>query len=260
MDTQVCYIIMESYAYPKEDITYFWSYGAKSVQIAEDILMPQHRLINHKLITHNGHYMTGSYTQMLVKISFARLTGFYLTQYFIPAALIVLVSFLALWIDRSATVERVALGFTMILTVTTLMSSANNSLPKVSYIKAIDIYLAVCFGFVFSVLLEFIVGGYVGKRLNRKRKIEMAILKSLDFEMAQRNNVNCGKPRENYNYFGVNATRMDIFSRFAFPFAFAVFQFIYWTYYILSNAKNVQSREWKSENDTILNASPFKEN
>ena len=174
LDSQLCTIVIESYGYPIEDLLYYWKFSNNSVQIADDILLPQHLLLNHTVAIWHTKYVTGSFIQLAVKILFTRQSGFYLIQYYIPAGLIVLVSFLALWLDRNATVERVALGFTMILTVTTLMSSANNSLPKVSYVKAIDIYLAICFAFVFLVLLEFIVGGYIGKKLDsrqNKRKI-----------------------------------------------------------------------------------------
>ena len=233
LDSQLCFIVIESYGYPVQDLFYYWELGEKSVQIAEDFLLPQHLLLNHSLLTLNKEYATGSYTQLLVKILLTRQSGFYLIQYYIPAALIVLVSFLALWLDRSATVERVALGFTMILTVTTLMSSANNSLPKVSYIKAIDIYLAICFAFVFSVLLEFIVGGYIGKRLDRRQKSRIRISQSdcNCVDLSQKD-AECGKSEDKESEVKcVNATKIDICSRFAFPFTFGLFQLIYWLYY-----------------------------
>lgn len=40
---------------------------------------------------------------------------------------------------------RVALGVTTVLTMTTLMSSTNAQLPKISYIKSIDVFLGTCF-------------------------------------------------------------------------------------------------------------------
>ena len=45
------------------------------------------------------------------------------------------------------------------------------SLPKISYMKALDIYLAVCFFMVFGALLEYATVSYTGKRikLNQRR-------------------------------------------------------------------------------------------
>lgn len=57
------------------------------------------------------------------------------------------------WLNRNATPARVALGVTTVLTMTTLMSSTNAALPKISYVKSIDVYLGTCFVMVFASLL-----------------------------------------------------------------------------------------------------------
>ena len=49
---------------------------------------------------------------------------------------------------------RMAVGITTILTIVFLMGSANASLPRVSYAKAIDWYLMVAFAFIFASLVE----------------------------------------------------------------------------------------------------------
>jgi len=47
----------------------------------------------------------------------------------------------------------VNLGVTTVLTMTTLIASTNAALPKVSYVKSIDVYLGACFFLVFTSLL-----------------------------------------------------------------------------------------------------------
>ena len=57
--------------------------------------------------------------------------------------------------------------------MTTLMSSTNAQLPKISYIKSIDVFLGTCFVMVFGSLLEYAVVGYLGKRISmRKQRYE----------------------------------------------------------------------------------------
>lgn len=55
--------------------------------------------------------------------------------------------------------------------MTTISTGVRASLPRISYIKAIDIYLVVCFIFVFVALLEYAVVNYTywGRRAKVKR-------------------------------------------------------------------------------------------
>lgn len=51
-------------------------------------------------------------------------------------------------------------GITTVLTMTTLSISARQSLPKVAYATAMDWFIAVCFAFVASALIEFAAVNY----------------------------------------------------------------------------------------------------
>lgn len=53
--------------------------------------------------------------------------------------------------------------------MTTLMSSTNAALPKISYIKSIDVFLGTCFIMVFAALLEYATVGYMGKRIAMRK-------------------------------------------------------------------------------------------
>ena len=58
------------------------------------------------------------------------------------------------------------------------MSSALSQLPKVSYIKLIDVYLTVCLGFVFAGFLEYALVNKLAtrERKTQKRKDEQAAM------------------------------------------------------------------------------------
>lgn len=76
--------------------------------------------------------------------------------------------------------HRVQLGVLTVLTMTTLMSSTNSQLPKISYVKSIDVFLGTCFVMVFAALLEYAAVGYIGKRIsmrkNRYQQIQRAVV------------------------------------------------------------------------------------
>ena len=95
----------------------------------------------------------GNYSRLACDIQFVRSMGYYMIQIYIPSSLIVVISWVSFWLNRNASPARVSLGVTTVLTMTTLMSSTNAALPKISYVKSIDIYLGTCFIMVFASLL-----------------------------------------------------------------------------------------------------------
>ena len=110
---------------------------------------------------------------MSLEIQFVRSMGYYLIQIYIPSGLIVIISWVSFWLNRAATPARVSLGVTTVLTMTTLMSSTNAALPKISYVKSIDIFLGTCFVMVFASLLgesrlialPTVFAGYITSRI-----------------------------------------------------------------------------------------------
>ena len=67
--------------------------------------------------------------------------------------LIVMLSWVGFWINRKAEPARVALGVTTVLTMTTL--AATSKRINVSYLKALDVWYAVCLFLVFAALIEY---------------------------------------------------------------------------------------------------------
>lgn len=64
--------------------------------------------------------------------------------------------------------------------MTTLMSSTNSQLPKISYVKSIDVFLGTCFVMVFAALLEYAAVGYIGKRISMRKSKFTHMMKTVD--------------------------------------------------------------------------------
>lgn len=58
--------------------------------------------------------------------------------------------------------------------MTTISTGVRSSLPRISYVKAIDIYLVMCFVFVFAALLEYAAVNYTywGARARKRAKLK----------------------------------------------------------------------------------------
>jgi hypothetical protein len=76
-------------------------------------------------------------------------------QFYIPSGMLVALSWSSFWISVDAVVARVNIGLMIILALTTQSIEARKELPRVSYIKAIDVWTSTCLVFTFSSLIEF---------------------------------------------------------------------------------------------------------
>ncbi|XP_061628058.1 glycine receptor subunit alpha-3 isoform X2 [Phyllopteryx taeniolatus] len=113
---------------------------------------------------YHSPFTSRKFTCIEVRFHLERQMGYYLIQMYIPSLLIVILSWVSFWINMDAAPARVALGITTVLTMTTQSSGSRTSLPKVSYVKAIDIWMAVCLLFVFSALLEYAAVNFVSRQ------------------------------------------------------------------------------------------------
>ncbi|XP_062340846.1 glycine receptor, alpha 4b isoform X1 [Osmerus eperlanus] len=176
MDSQICTMQLESFGYTMNDLIFQWL-DVGAVQVADDLMLPQFVLKEDKDMGYcTKYYNTGKFTCIEVKFHLERQMGYYLIQMYIPSLLTVILSWVSFWINMDAAPARVGLGITTVLTMTTQSSGSRASLPKVSYVKAIDIWMAVCLLFVFAALLEYAAVNFVSRqhkeffRLRRKLK------------------------------------------------------------------------------------------
>ena len=89
-------------------------------------------------------------------------------------------SWVSFWLNRGAAPARVGLGVTTVLTMTTLINSVNAALPKISYMKSIDIYLFACFFMVFGAMVEYACVGYTDKRIQLRKNRYLAMKKIME--------------------------------------------------------------------------------
>ncbi|CAG5097766.1 Oidioi.mRNA.OKI2018_I69.XSR.g15222.t1.cds [Oikopleura dioica] len=95
---------------------------------------------------------------------------------FLPSFLCVIVSFFAFWIKVDHVPARVTLGVTTFLAILGQSQSINSSMPKVSYLKALDVWLIVCNIFVFGTMIENTVAQVL---LRKKQRQSSGIIENL---------------------------------------------------------------------------------
>ncbi|NXD37462.1 GLRA4 protein, partial [Copsychus sechellarum] len=272
MDIQTCTMQLESFGYTMNDLIFEWLEEQEAVQVAEGLTLPQFILRDEKDLGYcTKYYNTGKFTCIEVKFHLERQMGYYLIQMYIPSLLIVILSWVSFWINMDAAPARVGLGITTVLTMTTQSAGSRASLPKVSYVKAIDIWMAVCLLFVFAALLEYAAVNFVSRqhkefmrlrRRQRRQRMEEELSRESRFYLRGYGLGQCLQPKEGagegpgvYSPPAASAVlregdslrrryldrakRIDTVSRAVFPFTFLVFNIFYWVVYKVLRSEDI---------------------
>ncbi|XP_030429065.1 gamma-aminobutyric acid receptor subunit beta-2 isoform X5 [Gopherus evgoodei] len=172
LDEQNCTLEIESYGYTTDDIEFYWRGGDNAVTGVTKIELPQFSIVDFKLVTKNVVFSTGAYPRLSLSFKLKRNIGYFILQTYMPSILITILSWVSFWINYDASAARVALGITTVLTMTTINTHLRETLPKIPYVKAIDMYLMGCFVFVFMALLEYALVNYIffGRGPQRQKK------------------------------------------------------------------------------------------
>ncbi|XP_040907216.1 gamma-aminobutyric acid receptor subunit beta-4 isoform X5 [Toxotes jaculatrix] len=180
LDEQNCTLEIESYGYTTDDIVFFWQGGDNAVTGVDKLELPQFSIVDIRLVSREVRFTTGSYPRLSLSFRIKRNIGYFILQTYMPSILITILSWVSFWINYDASAARVALGVTTVLTMTTINTHLRETLPKIPYVKAIDVYLMGCFVFVFLALLEYAFVNYVffGRGPAQQKKINERLNKT----------------------------------------------------------------------------------
>ncbi|XP_065122681.2 gamma-aminobutyric acid receptor subunit alpha-6a [Paramisgurnus dabryanus] len=264
MDGHACALLFGSYAYTNREIVYTWRKGLEgSIDVPpESSSLLQYDLVRHTLSSKTYRFSTGLYSVQVVHFYLQRKLGYHLIQTYIPLIMVVALSQVSFWINKESVPARTVAGITAVLTMTTLSISARSSLPKVSYATAMDWFIAVCFAFVASALVEFAAVNYFAtleankekRRLSRGSILE-SVAQGSDDEPESPQSENSGNsrkrrltslseaPRTRYpiflqgsavppNMMLAGTSAIDTYARILFPLAFGIFNLVYWYIYL----------------------------
>lgn len=101
--------------------------------------------------------LAGDFIVMTLYFNVSRRFGFVAFHNYVPSSVTTMVSWISFWIKKESAPARTSLGITSVLTMTTLGTFSRKNFPRVSYITALDFYIAICFVFCFCALMEFAV-------------------------------------------------------------------------------------------------------
>ncbi|XP_018575137.1 glycine receptor subunit alpha-2 isoform X2 [Anoplophora glabripennis] len=174
-DCQICSIQWVSWAYNLTSLELNWVnlqpyHVASNLHLTEFILED---MWSKKNVVPTSYSLGGiSENSSAVEFTFRlrREVGYYIMDYFLPSMLLVGISWVTFWLQADAAAPRITLGTATMLAFVTLNGGLSKNLPKVSYIKASEIWFLGCATFIFLSIAEF---AFVNVIWRRKKKVEL---------------------------------------------------------------------------------------
>ncbi|XP_044272737.1 pH-sensitive chloride channel 2-like [Tribolium madens] len=177
-DTQKCTLIFSDWSYNSANLQLEWNNGS-GVYVADNLHFTEFIVddIEYGDGTNDGPYQNedlstqvGNFSELMIKFRFHRDIGYYLLDFFIPSYLLVCTAWVTFWLQADAGPPRATLGATTVVAFITLHLGISKDIPKVSYIKASDIWFLGISCFIFFSLAEF---AFVNVIWRRKKIVEL---------------------------------------------------------------------------------------
>nr|CAD2205300.1 unnamed protein product [Meloidogyne enterolobii] len=265
LDTQSCFLVLESCGYPIAEVRLSWLNWNPVSVASEKLQLPDFRFVNLTYTRLLRRYNAGAFDQLKINFEFKRLYGYYVVQAYLPSYLFVFISWISFWIDRYALPARILLCVNAACALIYQMGNVVQNLPRVSYLKALDLFFFVSIFFIFMSLCEMAIIGYFDKiyeidqyrKAKSQRRFRSLLMGQTDQTMMvalrESNNNNNNENDGYYTTFredlagryqnargsvvntykhGEMGHKIDFFCARAFPLIFSAFNIFYWSYYL----------------------------
>ena len=136
-DVQTCHVKYESFGYTRE-IEFEWNYGDNDFNCSQ-INLHHFEFRPSKFDTYM--YLEEQYQGLFFEIKFSRELEYLFVQVYIPSILFAVLDYVSLFVPTASVMPRVMVGMTTLLTQITMFSSFRRTIPQVSYITQLDVWM-----------------------------------------------------------------------------------------------------------------------
>lgn len=238
-DKQVCFMRLEGYQYRTFEVEYSWH--ETGIQISNS-LRTDHFTANFQIDGNERvQHENSTFPSVQLRISLYRKMSYHVMNTYIPSGLFVIVSWLTFFIPVEVVPGRMVLTITTLLTMVSMFSTVRSESPKVSYAKAIDMWMFFCIILVFTVLVEYTFVVYLHFRA---KKFEMGRVKPQAFVESFNKSTNIASDQASVavngttsedkkkNLFAIWEVRLERYTIVFLSSVFFIFNFTYWPFWL----------------------------
>ncbi|CAD5224322.1 unnamed protein product [Bursaphelenchus okinawaensis] len=165
-----CELVLESYAYNAATVRLKWRDWDPVIQYPSRTKLPDFSLSEIKWAKHSFIYAAGKWDQLTVSFFLTREVGVYVMTIYFPTYLSVGMSWISFWLDHKCLPARITLGVSALMSLSLQYGSILRSLPRVSYVMSVDIWMFMMCVFIGATLIELAIVGYLDRADRRKRR------------------------------------------------------------------------------------------
>ncbi|WKY00494.1 hypothetical protein Q1695_014941 [Nippostrongylus brasiliensis] len=161
-DNVTCSLTFESFNYNTDEVQMSWTPSGVS-KMRDKMELADYELVDIRNVRNVEPYPAGNWHELSMKFHFKRRAGWYILQAYLPTYLTICISWISFALGSKAIPARTMLGVNSLLAMTFQFGNIIRNLPRVSYVKAIDVWMLSCMTFVFCSLLELAWVGYLSR-------------------------------------------------------------------------------------------------
>uniref|UniRef100_A0A915JI02 Uncharacterized protein n=1 Tax=Romanomermis culicivorax TaxID=13658 RepID=A0A915JI02_ROMCU len=164
MDTQTCYVTFESFNYNTEEVHMQWiTNDSDAILLLHDIVLPDFVLVYKNATQKQEKYPAGYWDELTMTFTFKRRFTWYILQAYVPTYLTIFISWISFCLGSKAMPARTMLGVNSLLALNFQFGNIMRNLPRVSYVKALDVWMLCLLTFIFASLLELALIGFLAR-------------------------------------------------------------------------------------------------
>ncbi len=134
--------------------------------ISDDLSLPDWKILDWQF--NKGTYSIMKDTPDVPAVTFSfrakRESGFYILVFVIPLVLIIMMSWMAFWLDQKLSSSQISIATTSMLTLIAYRFVVSGSLPKISYMTRMDIFVLGSSVLIFLTLIQSVFTATLSSR------------------------------------------------------------------------------------------------